>query len=280
MFQDAARGVYKKIVVKDDKIRGAVLYGDTVDGAWYFQLLRDGTPIADFRESLLFGQAHRRRLGPRRARPPSTALPDNAEICGCNGVCKGDIVKAITDEEPVHARRGPRAHQGLLLLRLVHGPRRATAREHARRRLLRGAREEADVHVHDLHARGSAPAIVREKLKSIPRVMQFLEWKTPDGCHKCRPALNFYLLCAWPGEYEDDKQSRFVNERAHGNIQKDGTYSVVPRIWGGVTSAKELRAIADVAEKYAVPTVKVTGGQRHRSARRQEGRPAGDVEAT
>jgi nitrite reductase (NADH) large subunit len=92
--------------------------------------------------------------------------------------------------------------------------------------------------------------------------MQFLEWKTPDGCHKCRPGLNFYLLCAWPAEYQDDKQSRFINERAHGNIQRDGTYSVVPRMWGGVTSAKELRAIADVAEKYAVPTVKVTGGQR------------------
>jgi nitrite reductase (NADH) large subunit len=70
------------------------------------------------------------------------------------------------------------------------------------------------------------------------------------------------LLCAWPGEYRDDKQSRFINERAHGNIQRDGTYSVVPRMWGGVTSAKELRAIADVVEKYAVPTVKVTGGQR------------------
>jgi nitrite reductase (NADH) large subunit len=105
-------------------------------------------------------------------------------------------------------------------------------------------------------------AIVRERLKTIPLVMEFMEWKTPDGCHKCRPGLNFYLLCAWPGEYQDDKQSRFINERAHGNIQRDGTYSVVPRSWGGVTSVKELRAIADVAEKYRVPMVKVTGGQR------------------
>jgi nitrite reductase (NADH) large subunit len=105
-------------------------------------------------------------------------------------------------------------------------------------------------------------AILREGLKSIPAVMHFMEWKTPDGCHKCRPGLNFYLLCAWPGEYQDDKQSRFINERAHGNIQRDGTYSVIPRIWGGVTSPSELRAIAEVAEKYRVPTVKFTGGQR------------------
>ena len=89
-----------------------------------------------------------------------------------------------------------------------------------------------------------------------------MDWKTPDGCHSCRPALNYYLLCAWPGEYRDDQQSRFVNERVHANIQKDGTYSVVPRMWGGVTTPNELRAIADVADKFKIPTVKVTGGQR------------------
>jgi len=93
-------------------------------------------------------------------------------------------------------------------------------------------------------------------------VMRALNWTTPDGCASCRPALNFYLLCAWPGEYRDDARSRFVNERMHANIQKDGTYSVVPRMWGGTTSAAELRAIADVVDKYQIPTVKITGGQR------------------
>ena len=104
--------------------------------------------------------------------------------------------------------------------------------------------------------------ILDKALKAIPQVMQLLHWATPDGCSSCRPALNYYLLCAWPGEYVDDQQSRFVNERMHANIQKDGTYSVVPRMWGGMTSAKELRAIADVVDKFAIPAVKVTGGQR------------------
>jgi len=104
--------------------------------------------------------------------------------------------------------------------------------------------------------------ILAEGLKSMPAVMQALEWETADGCSGCRPALNYYLLCAWPGDYRDDKQSRFINERVHANIQKDGTYSVVPRMWGGVTTPAELRAIADVADKFAIPTVKVTGGQR------------------
>jgi nitrite reductase (NADH) large subunit len=107
--------------------------------------------------------------------------------------------------------------------------------------------------------RAQIPALA---LKTIPAAQQALGWKTPDGCASCRPALNYYLLCAWPGEYADDPQSRFINERHHANIQKDGTYSVVPRMWGGLTTAQELRAIADVVEKYEIPTVKVTGGQR------------------
>ncbi len=74
--------------------------------------------------------------------------------------------------------------------------------------------------------------------------------------------MNYYLLSDWPLDYQDDRQSRFVNERNHANIQKDGTYSVVPRMWGGVTTPAELRAIADAADKYNVPMVKVTGGQR------------------
>ena len=96
----------------------------------------------------------------------------------------------------------------------------------------------------------------------MPALMQECGWKTSCGCPSCRPALNYYLLAEWPLEYKDDAQSRFVNERNHANIQKDGTYSVLPRMWGGMTTPDELRAIADAADKYNVPAVKVTGGQR------------------
>ena len=189
-------------------------------------------------------------------------MPDTAEICGCNGVCKGDIVKAITkknlftlDEVRAHTKASSSCGSctGLVEQLLANTLGGDYSEAPAKKPMC-----PCTIYTHE----EVRAAIVREKLKSIPAAMQFLEWKTPDGCHKCRPGLNFYLLCAWPGEYQDDKQSRFINERAHGNIQRDGTYSVVPRMWGGVTSAKELRAIADVAEKYAVPTVKVTGGQR------------------
>ena len=262
VLQDAGRGMYKKVVLKDNRIRGAVMYGDTLDGTWYFQLMRDGTDVSSLRDKLLFGQAHLGDAGHGDIKSRVVSMPDNAEICGCNGVCKGAIVKAITDKK-LFTLEEVRAHTkassscgsctGLVenLLAATLGGDYSTA---PKKKPLCPCTE----HTHD-DVRG---AIRDQKLKSIRAVMEKLEWKTPDGCSKCRPALNFYLLVAWPGEYVDDSQSRFINERVHANIQKDGTYSVVPRIWGGETTPAELRSLAEIAEKYKVPTVHITGGQR------------------
>jgi len=261
VYQDAARGAYRKLVVKDNRIRGAVMYGDALDGAWYFQLMRDGTDIGDIREHLLFGQAH---LGDSGHGNESrvAALADSAEICGCNGVCKGTIVRAITekrlftvDEVRAHTKASGSCGSctGLvesLLASTLGGDYSQTP---AKKPLC-----PCTERTHD----EVRTAIAEYALKDIAAVLRFLEWTTPDGCNKCRPALNYYLLCAWPGEYRDDNQSRFINERAHANIQRDGTYSVVPRMWGGETTPAELKAIAEIAEKHQVRTVHITGGQR------------------
>ncbi len=258
---DERGGVYKKLVIDNDRLVGAVLYGDTMDGTWYFQLIKDGTDISDIRQKLLFGQAHLGDSGHGEEAAVAN-LPDEAEICGCNGVCKGEIVAAIKEKglftlEDVRAHTKASASCGsctglveALLAHTLGGDYSATPSE----KPLCGCTD----YTHDQVRQ----AIVENELKSIPDVMHFLEWKTPNGCSACRPALNYYLLCAWPGEYTDDRASRFINERAHGNIQKDGTFSVVPRMWGGVTTPDELRVIADVAEKYNAREVKVTGGQR------------------
>jgi nitrite reductase (NADH) large subunit len=105
-------------------------------------------------------------------------------------------------------------------------------------------------------------AIREQHLLTIADVYATMAWRTPNGCASCRPAINYYLLSSWPKEAVDDPQSRYINERSHANIQKDGTYSVIPRMWAGETTAAELRRIADVVDKYKIPTVKVTGGQR------------------
>lgn len=261
VLRDAARGVYKRVVVKDDRLVGAVLYGDTGDGSWYFQLLKDGADISGFRDNLIFGQAYAEGGDARDPKAAVAALPDTAEICGCNGVCKGTIARAIAAgagtldgvRAVTKASASCGSCTGLVetLLAVTLGD--EYAGERAAKPMCK-----CTSFTHD-EVRG---LIVEKGMKAMPEVMQELHWSTPDGCSSCRPALNYYLLCAWPGEYRDDQQSRFVNERLHANIQKDGTYSVVPRMWGGLTNPRELRAIADVVEKYNAPMVKVTGGQR------------------
>jgi len=190
-------------------------------------------------------------------------MPDDAQVCGCNGVCKGDIVKAIKghglftlEDVRKHTKASSSCGSctGLVEQILASTVGGAYTPSESKDKPMCGCTE---------HPHGVVRAAIREQhLLTIPEVMHRLEWTTPNGCASCRPALNYYLISTWPGEAKDDPQSRFVNERAHANIQKDGTFSVVPRMWGGLTTPDELRAIADAAEKFKVPTVKVTGGQR------------------
>jgi nitrite reductase (NADH) large subunit len=259
VLRDATRGVYKRVIVKQDRVVGAVLYGDIADGNWYFDLLKTQEDIAEIRDALIFGQAFAAGGG-ALANPLEAvaALSDSAEICGCNGVSKGQVMVCIGGGAATldAVRAGCKASAscgsctGLVenLLALSG---------HAEQRTLQPMCKCTSFTHEDVRRQ-----ILEKELKAIPQVMQALSWSTPDGCASCRPALNYYLLCAWPAEHQEDPQSRFVNERMHANIQKDGTYSVVPRMWGGVTTPNELRAIADACDKYGARMVKVTGGQR------------------
>jgi len=259
IFRDPARGVYKRLVIENNTLVGAVMYGDTDDGSWFFGLIKDATDISEMRDTLIFGPAYQggSSMDPLAA---VAALPDDAEICGCNGISKGQVVAAIN--AGAHTLDAVKANSkaasscgscaGLVadLLGVTLGDD------------FKMPEKEVICKCSDLSHDDVRKLIVAKELKSIPQAMQELDWKTSCGCHVCRPALNYYMVCAWPGAYEDDGKSRFINERVHANIQKDGTYSVVPRMLGGITTPDELRAIADAADKYDVPTVKVTGGQR------------------
>ncbi|CUH64518.1 Nitrite reductase [NAD(P)H] [Thalassovita autumnalis] len=259
VFRDPARGVYKRLILKENRIIGAVMYGDTADGAWFYGMIKDGTDVSDMRDTLIFGPAYQggAALDPMAA---VAALPDDAEICGCNGVSKLDIVTAIqagaTTLGDIRATTKASASCGTCtgLVEQLMG---ATLGDD-----FVIPTDQAICGCTDLTHEALRRLIKSQGLKSQEAVWQELGWKTRNGCHTCRPAVNYYLLADWPLDYADDPQSRFVNERRHANIQKDGTYSVVPRMWGGLTTPDELRAIADAADKYNVPTVKVTGGQR------------------
>ena len=261
IMSDPFGGVYKKLVIKDDKLIGACLYGDTVDGSYYFKLLRDGRSVADIRDKLMFGESNIGDTG-HEGHSKAATMPDDAEVCGCNGVCKGTIVKAIrekglftVDEVRKHTKAsgGCGSCTGLveqILMFTAGGDYSATPKMKA----MCGCTDHGHQAVRE--------AIVKNKILTIDGVYKFMEWRTPNGCASCRPSVNYYLISSWPKEAKDDPQSRYINERSHANIQRDGTYSVIPRMWGGHTTPDELRRIADAADKYKIPTVKITGGQR------------------
>ena len=264
VLSDPIGGVYKKLVIKENKLVGACLYGDTIDGTWYFKLLREGKDIGEIRDTLMFGESNTSRPGDtgHEGFTRAAAMPDDAEVCGCNGVCKGAIVKSIKEKglftvEDVRKHTKASASCGSctgLVEQILMATTGGDYSTSSKAKPVCACTDHTHQEVRD--------AIKVNKLLTIADTLNFMEWRTPNGCSTCRPALNYYLISTWPHEAKDDPQSRFINERAHANIQKDGTYSVIPRMWGGETTAKDLRRIADVVDKYQIPTVKVTGGQR------------------
>ncbi|MDO9321475.1 MAG: nitrite reductase large subunit NirB [Pseudomonas sp.] len=261
-LSDPIGGVYKKLVIKDDILVGACLYGDTADGGWYFRQVKENANISQIRDHLMFGEQALGDAG-HQGQNSAASMSDSMEVCGCNGVCKGTIVKAIqenglfsVDEVKKHTKAASSCGScaGLveqILISTVGGAADVKPKS-----------EKAICGCSELNHGQIRKLISAKHLISMTQAMTEMGWTTPNGCSTCRPALNYYLLSTWPGEAKDDPQSRLINERVHANIQKDGTYSVVPRMCGGVTNSSELRRIADVADKYNVPMVKVTGGQR------------------
>ncbi|RKD73270.1 assimilatory nitrite reductase (NAD(P)H) large subunit precursor [Sinobaca qinghaiensis] len=255
---DEFEGIYKKVVVRDNRVVGAVLYGETADSPRLLEMMKKGQDITGLGKTIILPSEQEGG----EAGSLTAAMEPFETICGCNGVCKGDIVEAIqkdglTSVEEVkkhtNAARSCGGCKPLVADLLAH-----TLGDEAGE----GLQEEPMCGCTDLTHEEVGEEIRTKQLTLTREVMNVLHWKTSEGCSKCRPAINYYLGVAHPKEYEDDPSSRFVNERMHANIQNDGTYSVVPRMYGGVTNPDQLRKIAEVADKYDVPLLKLTGGQR------------------
>ena len=259
VFRDPARGIYKRLILRDNRIIGVVMYGDTADSSWFFTKLKTGEDISELRDTLIYGQAFQGGAAYDPLAAVAT-LPADAEICGCNGICKGQIVDAISagshDLTTIRAITKASASCGNCT-GLVEQVLASTLGDDFKAPLARPVCSCTTLPHEDVRQ-----IIKLRALKTMPAAMQECGWKTSCGCATCRPALNYYLIAEWPLEYSDDPQSRLVNERNPANIQKDGPYSVMPRMWGGMTTPDELRAIADAADKFDVPAVHVTGGQR------------------
>lgn len=188
-------------------------------------------------------------------------MADDETICGCNGVDKGTIVNAITTkgltsvEEVTKATKagnscGKCKGQIGELLKCTLGDDFVAAKP-------TGICACTDL------TRDQIVTQIRSKgLKTSKEVRHVLDFKDKNGCPKCRSAINYYLNMVYPHDHQDERESRFANERYHANIQNDGTFSVIPQMRGGVTDADQLIRLGEVAKKYNVPLVKVTGSQR------------------
>lgn len=251
-FDDPGTGVYKKLLVRDNKLVGCVLVGDASDSNRYMDWLRSETDLTVRRKSLLFPE-------PVADKGSSIAdIPDSETVCGCMGVTKGRIISAIHDngirsmaqlKECTRATTGCGSCSGICegLLKAV-----SPEFEEDTKRVLCKCLPFSQDNLREI--------IQTQKIKSVQEVLEI--YGNGIGCEVCKPALSYLVDVVWCGDHEEDRSARYINDRVHANIQNDGTFSVVPRMRGGVTTPAELRRIADVADKYKVPLVKVTGSQR------------------
>ncbi|WP_134686457.1 nitrite reductase large subunit NirB [Brevibacillus migulae] len=259
-IHDDWKQTYKKILLKGNRIVGGILFGDVEVAPQLTKWVNQQAEMtAEIHERLFGGGC----CGGGKKTSAVEEMEDDEIVCGCNGVTKGTIVNVIrergfTTVEEIKACTGATRSCGGCkplveqILQAVLGDEFTET----------AAQKQGICGCTPLSREEIVAAIKEKHLTHVREVMHVLEWTQQEGCSKCRPAINYYLGMMWPTEHEDERESRFVNERLHANIQKDGTFGVIPRMYGGVTTPSELRKIADVSEKYDVKLVKVTGGQR------------------
>jgi nitrite reductase (NADH) large subunit len=252
-FAEPKKGTYKKLIVRDGRLVGGILMGDIRKAAYLMQAFDRDSPLPEERLSLLFD------LGTPSQKITFDEMPAEAQVCNCNGVTKGAIAACVAGGkrsasavmDATRAGKGCGSCKGLIGELVTW---------------LAGGESEEDPSIHyyvpciPLRKPELVKAIREQGLKSVSAVLKALAGGVEDPGTK--PALASLLATLWAREYEDERDARFINDRVHANIQKDGTFSVIPEMPGGVCTPEELRRIADVAVKYNVPLVKVTGGQR------------------
>jgi len=250
-FSEPARRVYWKAVVRDGKLNAACLLGDLGPADDLMRMFHTGELVPERRLELFF------TANSQKKEVSLSDLPDAHQICDCNGVSKATIVATIKAGKCTVPAVGKATRAGTgcgsckkflkELIEVVAGE------------VKSDPSESWYVPAVPLDKAALVASVRKRRLRSVSAVLRELGTGEDE---KSKAGLASMLKSIWGAEYVDERDARFVNDRVHANIQKDGTFSVVPRMYGGVTSADELIRIGEVAKKYRVPMVKVTGGQR------------------
>ncbi|ANE80758.1 nitrite reductase large subunit [Mycobacterium adipatum] len=253
-YSEPRHGIYKTVVIRDGKLVGATLVGDVSKVSFLTQAFDNGLPLPEERVSLMFD------IGTPDVEVGVAELADDAQVCNCNGVSKAALVSCVRDgtTSVSGVMKKTKAGKGCgsckqLVGQIVEWAAGGAATEDP----------SASWYVPGVpYPKPELMQLIRElQLHSVSSVFNAL---APDGKHDAgsKMALASLLEMMWADEFVDERDARFINDRVHANIQRDGTFSVVPQMKGGVTSAGQLRKIADVADKYSIPMIKCTGGQR------------------
>src|SRR6266849_938488 len=252
-FTEPKKGTYKKLIVRDGRLVGSILMGDISKAAYLMQAFDRDSPLPEERLSLLFD------LGTPSAKITLDEMPADAQVCNCNGVTKSAIGACVAA-----GKRSTKAVMDATRAGMGCGTCKSMVKEVVEWFCGGDVQEDPSIHYYvpsiPLNKTELIKAVREQNLKSVSSVFAALAGGAEDAPSK--PALASLLITLWNGEYIDERDARFINDRVHGNIQKDGTFSVVPEMPGGVCTPAELKRIADAAVKYDVPLVKVTGGQR------------------
>lgn len=252
IYSDATAGIYKKIILQESRVAGAILIGDTLLSGKLLSLMKSGTDISLFRSALLSSGADKAGL-------QAAMTTDTDIICGCAGITKGEIVGAIQEHELTSREavaEKTRAYTGCkgcgpMIDQLIQD---TLGSEYAAVR-----KASTFCSCTDMTQEALAKEIFQRRLLSYSMVRGA---GLVGDCAVCKPAVCYLVSLIWPADFMDERHARFINDRVHANIQKDGSFSVVPRMYGGITTPEQLRLIADVAERYNARMIKVTGGQR------------------
>lgn len=255
--KDHALNTRKRLSIRDNKLVGAVLFGDSTDGLFYFNLIKKETDITDIRKTLLFGD-----IGVDEFSAGTSGvdkMSDDEQVCGCMGVTKGDIITSMASGcdtfEAMQADTGCTAGCGgcSLVSKQIFSFFSGFSAELVAKEALCGCTS---------HSTEEVRKYIRSltEVKTIHKVREALDFN--GSCEACGAAINYCLSSQFNEEYTHNNEERPHNEMMHANKQRDGSYSIVPQMQGGLTTPKKLKALADIAIKYGVPTVKVTGGQR------------------
>ncbi|MDM5327693.1 nitrite reductase large subunit NirB [Neobacillus sp. CF12] len=252
---DEVERIYKKVVFQDHKIIGAVLYGETKERTKLLDMILKHQDVSDVEKVSLFPQVKDGGFS-------IASFPVSKIICNCNSVTKGTILEAIqreglnTVEEIKKCTKASSSCGGCkplvadLLSYLQNNDVEEVIDE--KTGLCSCTTLNDDELVQEMQRQG---------LSTIQEVMEVLDWKNNEGCSICRPAINYYLGMINP-EYESKQRALFINENRNAVFQSDGTYTLIPQMYGGITNPEQLRKIAQVAEKYHINDVAITSDQR------------------